>query len=113
MGEQTSASPNSWATVSLWRRYFKWKEEQEILQIEALNEVLQESEAGRTPSRTEYTRKTEFSQFKRETDHHVPRETAFANSHVPARDQMRVEQQQDTRVIDSPNLDINSMRLAQ
>jgi hypothetical protein len=40
-GQVTTAGPNSWATVGMWRRFFEMKEEEDEEQVDTFAEIME------------------------------------------------------------------------
>jgi hypothetical protein len=105
----------------LWRRFFQWKDEQELEQIEAIHEALREYDelqgCPNNPIRSDRA-KAAMTQFMRETSRYAAQQSVFRNPTVQAARQAQetprqVRQVQAAREIEHPDLRVNSMFLAQ
>mmetsp|Transcript_7508 Transcript_7508/g.7087 ORF Transcript_7508/g.7087 Transcript_7508/m.7087 type:complete len:142 (-) Transcript_7508:232-657(-) len=108
----TTTGANSWATVSLWRRFFQLKEEEEEEQLEVLCEVLEESRACPVASDEANQARHEFLQGHYRTLQTASNLTSTMNSNLPdmqttsSGPNLNVMRERENQVLHQPNLDI-------
>mmetsp|Transcript_30936 Transcript_30936/g.35258 ORF Transcript_30936/g.35258 Transcript_30936/m.35258 type:complete len:123 (+) Transcript_30936:54-422(+) len=89
---------NSWAVIATWRRYFKYKEERDMEEADAIEEAIEEYLAAEAPRPIEYdsnrnTMRSEVASAHRDAISHQK------NKHTPP-DNNQIQR------IDSPDLTI-------
>lgn len=122
--------PNSWAAVSLWRRFLKLKEDEEAEQIDTIISAWEQSNQGSRPIESAYARE-QMQDFRRATQLRHQQATGWQSSNSPPSTQAsssrtttspatndshhHIVQQHEEQVLSRPNLAIGSgsMYLAQ